>query len=62
MTKNWLLTIRTNLRDGSEKISRSPMICDEPITQDEAMAVAASQFGEDRVLSVEEKQTKKACV
>lgn len=62
MTKNWILTIRTKLRDGGEKVSRSPMLClDSEISRDEAMEVAVSQFGKDRIISIEAKQTKKAC-
>lgn len=61
MTKNWLLTIRTKLRDGTEKVSRSPMLCDTDISRDEAMLVAVSQFGAERIINIEEKQTKKAC-
>ena len=46
-TNKWLLTIRTG-----DKISTSPMLCDVPISYDDAMAVAVSQFGADRVISV----------
>lgn len=56
MTKNWLLTIRTKLRDGTEKVSRSPMLSlDGDISHAEAMEVAVSQFGAERVISVTEK-------
>lgn len=52
MSKNWMLTIRTKLRDGTEKISTSPMLCEHEISYREAMVVAASQFGFERVISV----------
>lgn len=55
MTKNWLLTIRTKMRDGTEKVSRSPMISESDISHSEAMEVAISQFGAERVISITEK-------
>lgn len=55
MTKNWLLTIRTRLRDGTEKVSRSPMLSlDGHISHAEAMEVAVSQFGAERVIKATE--------
>jgi len=55
MTKNWILTIRTKMRDGTEKVSRSPMISESDISHSEAMEVAISQFGAERVISITEK-------
>ena len=55
VSKNWLLTIRTKLRDGTDKISRSPMISDHDISAAEALKIAADMFGADRVISVTEK-------
>ncbi len=50
MTTKWLLTIRTG-----DKVSTSPMLCTEPISYEDALAVAVSQFGADRVISVHAK-------
>lgn len=50
MTNKWLLTIRTG-----DKISISPMLCEAPISYGDAMTVAVSQFGAERVISVTEK-------
>lgn len=55
MTRYWLLTIRTIQRDGSEKISRSAMLCSEPIDHPEALEIAYSQFGASRIISVDPK-------
>ena len=44
MTRYWLLTIRTRLRCGAEKTSRSAMLCSEPIDYPEALEIATSQF------------------
>ena len=55
MTKNWLLTISTKMRDGTEKVSQSPMISENDISYSEAMEVAISQFGAERVISITEK-------
>jgi len=52
MSKNWLLSIRTKLRNGTYKISASPMLCEYEISNNEAMEVAVSQFGAERVISV----------
>lgn len=52
MSKNWLLTIRTRLRDGTDKISRSPMIAETELGHAEALKVAVDMFGADRVISV----------
>jgi len=56
VSKNWLLTICTKLRDGTDKISRSPMLSlDGDIDHTEALKIAADMFGADRVISVTEK-------
>jgi len=53
--KNWIITVSTRLRDGTEKISRSPMLClDSEISHAEAMEVAVSQFGCERVIKITE--------
>jgi len=54
MSKNWLLTIRTKLRNGAYKISTSSMLCEYEISHDEAMEVAVSQFGAERVIKITE--------
>jgi hypothetical protein len=55
MSKNWLLTIRTKLRDGTDKISSSPMIAETELIYQEALKIAVDMFGADRVISVTEK-------
>ena len=51
MTNNWLLTIRTG-----DKVSTSPMLClGGAISHAEAMEVAVSQFGKERVISIIDK-------
>ena len=55
MTRYWLLTIRTRLRDGSEKTSRSAMLCSDPIDYQAALEIASSQFGARRVIGVDPK-------
>jgi len=53
--KNWIITVSTRLRDGTEKVSRSPMLSlDGDISHAEAMEVAVSQFGAERVMKVTE--------
>lgn len=54
MSKNWLLTIRTRLRDGTDKISRSPMISDHDISVEEALKIAHDMFGVERVIKITE--------
>jgi len=55
VSKNWLLTIRTKLRDGTDKISRSPMIAEHDISAEEALKIAVDMFGVERVISVTQK-------